>query len=212
MAALAIICDVHERASDMPMRLCDLGAHVKIARLAAGDYDVGGGCLVERKQVLDLHDSLLKGRLWPQIRKLRQGAPSSYLLVEGWGLDGPIGRNALQGVLLAVSDLGIVLLRSVDRDDSAAWLYRLASRRQRPHDRVRPAYAQRPQSPPDAVAEAMLAAVPGVSHVTAKALLRQFGSVAAIAAADEAAMLAVPGVGPTRAHALYEAFRTTQPN
>jgi ERCC4-type nuclease len=32
-------------------------------RLPVGDYDVGGETLVERKSVLDLHSSLITGRL-----------------------------------------------------------------------------------------------------------------------------------------------------
>jgi ERCC4-type nuclease len=44
----------------------------------------------------------------------------------------------------------------------------------------------------------MLALVPGVSPATAAELLRRFGSVAAVALADDRDLLAVRGLGPAR--------------
>ena len=55
-------------------------------------------------------------------------------------------------------------------------------------------------------AEALLAAVPGISTACARALLERFGSVAAVVAADPAEWLAVPGIGPERARALADAL------
>jgi ERCC4-type nuclease len=48
-------------------------------------------------------------------------------------------------------------------------------------------------------AEAVLASVPGISTVTARALLRQFGSVAAVIAAGPEAWMSIHGIGPGRA-------------
>jgi ERCC4-type nuclease len=70
----------------------------------------------------------------------------------------------------------------------------------------RPRYAQQPQPAPAAAAEAMLAAVPGISTVRARALLSHFGGVAEVVAAGEEAWREVPGIGPTRAKALAETF------
>jgi len=50
--------------------------------------------------------------------------------------------------------------------------------------------------------------VPGVGPALKKALLQAFGSVAAIAAADEAALTAIKGVGPTLARKLRETLGT----
>jgi ERCC4-type nuclease len=66
-------------------------------------------------------------------------------------------------------------------------------------------YAQRLQPAKRLVSEAMLAAVPGVSVVRARALLNEFKSVKAIVNADYDALLNVPGVGPAVAEALRTA-------
>jgi len=204
-----IIVDVHERQSSIADTLAELGAEIEVASLPAGDYAVGAGTLVERKRVLDLHAAVLKGRLWPQLGKLRAACAFPYLLVEGSDIDrGPLHHNAVRGVCLAVIDQGIALLRSGYQRDSALWIHRLAVRCQEVEPAAeRPAYAQRPRPKPgEETAEALLASVPGISTTSARALLERFATVAAVVAADPAEWLTVPGIGPERARALEEAF------
>lgn len=201
-----IVVDVHERQSGIPAVLADeLGAEVELAPLPAGDYACGAETLVERKRVLDLHGAVTKGRLWPQLAKLRAAAAFPYLLVEGTDLDrGPLGGAAIRGVCLAAIDQGIALLRSGQPRDSALWIHRLAVRCQRAEPASdRPAYSQRPKSlDAGEAAEALLAAAPGISATSARALLSHFGSVGAVLAAEPEEWLAVPGIGPERARSL----------
>ena len=208
-SSVKIIVDVHERQSGIAETLRELGAEVEIAALPAGDYAVGADTLVERKRVLDLRAAVLKGRLWPQLGKLRGACAFPYLLVEGTDIDrGPLHHNAVRGACLAVIDQGIALLRSGYQRDSALWIHRLAVRCQQVEPAAeRPAYAQRPRPKPgDETAEAMLAAVPGISTASVRALLERFGSVAGVIAADPEKWLDVPGIGPERARALEETF------
>lgn len=205
-----IIVDVHERQSGIPETLSELGAEIEMAPLPAGDYAVGADTLVERKRVLDLHAAILKGRLWPQLGKLRAACAFPYLLVEGTDLDrGPLHPNAIRGVCLAVIDLGIALLRTGYQRDSALWIHRLAVRCQEVEPAAdRPAYSQRPRPRPgQEAAEALLASVPGISTTSARALLARFGSVAGVVAADPSEWLKVPGIGPERARTLAETFQ-----
>ena len=208
-----IIVDVHERQSGIADTLAELGAEIEIASLAAGDYAVGADTLVERKRVLDLHGAILKGRLWPQLGKLRSACAFPYLLIEGTDIDrGPLHHNAVRGACLAVIDQGIALLRSGYQRDSALWIHRLAVRCQEVEPAAdRPAYAQRPRPKPgEETAEALLSAVPGVSTSCARALLARFGTVAGVVAAGPAEWLGVPGIGPERARALEETFTFAQ--
>ena len=202
-----IIVDVHERQSGIADTLRELGAQVEIASLPAGDYAIGADTLVERKRVLDLHAAVLKGRLWPQLGKLRAACAFPYLLIEGTDIDrGPLHHNAVRGACLAVIDQGIALLRSGYQRDSALWIHRLAVRCQETEPAAeRPTYAQRPRPKPgNETAEAFLAAVPGISTGSARALLERFGSVADVVAAGPDEWLLVPGIGPERVRALQE--------
>jgi Fanconi anemia group M protein len=208
--AVRIIVDVHEQRSGIPGLLEELGAEVELLSLPAGDYALGDDTLVERKAVLDLHSAVRRGHLWAQLAKLRAACAFPYLLVEGRDLDGG-GRglhpNAIRGACLAVIDQGVPLLRSVDQADSARWLHRLAVRCQREAAPAElPPLVPRATVPPESVAEAMLAAIPGISTVTARALLERFGSPAGIAAAPPEAWLEVPGIGKERVRALADAL------
>jgi DNA excision repair protein ERCC-4 len=205
-----ILVDVHERQSGIAETLIELGAEVEFVSLPAGDYAVGTETLVERKRVLDLHAAVLKGRLWPQLGKLRAACAFPYLLVEGTDLDrGPLHHNAVRGACLAVIDQGIAFLRSGYQRDSALWIHRLAVRCQEVEPAAeRPAYAQRPRPRPgQEAAEALLSAVPGISTSCARALLAHFGSVAGVVAASPTEWLEVPGIGPERVRALEETLR-----
>ena len=205
-----ILVDVHEQRSGIPGLLEGLGAEVELLSLPAVDYALGDHTLVERKAVLDLHSAVRKGNLWPQLAKLRAGCAFPYLLVEGRDLDGGsrgLHPNAIRGACLAAIDQGIALLRSDSKADSARWLHRLAVRCQREAAPAElPPRVPRAAVPPESVAEAMLAAVPGISTVTARALLERFGSLTGVAEAPRDALLEVPGIGKERTRALAEAF------
>lgn len=75
---MRIVVDVHETRSGIAEMLAELGASIERASLSAGDYVVGTETLIERKRVLDLHGAVLKGRLWPQLGKLRAGCAFPY--------------------------------------------------------------------------------------------------------------------------------------
>ena len=176
--------------------------------LPVGDYDLGHGVLVERKSVADLHLSLERGRLWPQVGKLRTNARLPYLLVEGRDLDhGRLSPAAIRGACLGVMGQGVPIIRTQGSIDSAVWLRVLGGRVHNARlGRDRPRYAQRLKPHSELVREAMLAAIPGISVVGARSLLAHFGSVAAVLAANEDEWLRVPGIGPRRAAALRAAL------
>jgi DNA excision repair protein ERCC-4 len=198
--------DVHERPSGIADRLEALGAEVDVRALQAGDYEVGRGTLVERKQVPDLHLSLAEGRFWAQLGDLRGASRWAYLLVEGPDLEaGPLRGSSIRGACLAVMEQRIRLIRAFDREESALWLYRLAMRCQRRRRKIdRPAYAQVPKAvTSEQAAEGMLAAVPGISTVLARALLARFGSIDAVVAATPEEWQKVRGIGAHRATQLH---------
>jgi ERCC4-type nuclease len=200
---VTVTVDVHELRSGVPKRLEELGIAVVPKRLPVGDYIVGNGAVVERKSVLDLQDSLVKGRFWAQIGKLRTTATWPYLLIEGPGLaQGPVNAESLRGLWLAVTDLSITVLSSKDSTETALWLRRLAIRRQQPVSRDRPPYAQRFTRARPHPAEAALATAPGISVKTARLLLERFGSLIDVASAGRDEWQSVPGVGPNRAASL----------
>jgi ERCC4-type nuclease len=194
-----VVVDSREWESRLLAALHSLGVETVIRRLPVADY-AAGEALVERKSIRDLHRSIISGRFWPQIGRLSPNARRPYLIVEGRDLDaGPLRPESVRGALLAVSELGVGVIRTDSPADSAMWLRLLAHRASKPRGRrvhAKPSGSR--------AGEEMLAAVPGISNVTARSLLERFGSVAAVLAASEESLLSIAGVGPKRASALHE--------
>jgi ERCC4-type nuclease len=203
---LPIVADVHERRSGVPGLLAAGGTQVTIKSLTGGDYRLGTDVLAERKTVRGLHRSLVENRFWRQIGGLRKGR-WPYLIVEGFNLfDGPLEPAAVRGALLAVSDVGVTVIRTHDTRDTAEWIRLLALRRSVQPIRRRPPEAKRPRSNPVAPGIAVLAGIRGVSVIRATALLNVFGTVAEVAAATEEELQRTPGLSATLAKRIYESL------
>lgn len=206
---LTISVDVRERRSDVPAQLTQLGAPLSIITLAVGDYAVGNR-VIERKTVVDLHRSLVNRTLWSQVAALRHDPRRAYVVVEGEDLDdGPVPARPIRGALLKILDNGIDLLRTPSPRDTALWLHVLARQEQR---RAESRTIQLSGRRPIVVSPVgLLSAIPGISIDGAKALLTEFGSIAAIAATSDSALQSIPGIGPERAAALQHALKGRPP-
>lgn len=107
---LEIVADIHERPSGVPALLSERGVTVDLRHLNAGDYQLPGGAMVERKTVRGLHAAIVAGTFWPQIGRLRASARFRYVLVEGDCIDsGPLSPAAIRGAILALTDLAVVV-------------------------------------------------------------------------------------------------------
>ena len=201
---MTIDADVGEVASGVPDGLRALGATVRVSQLAAGDYLVGRDIGVERKSMLDLHYSIENRRLWSQLLAYRSVLRRLYLLVEGRSLDnGSITEAGVRGALLEIGDRGVTVIRAIDVRDSALWIIRIAARAQRSGARPRPRSRRygRVFVPTDVVS-----CIAGIGPSKAQKLLSHFGSIAAIAAADQSKLEEVPGIGPALSAAIHDAL------
>jgi ERCC4-type nuclease len=203
--------DVHERPGGVPRALRELGVEFSEAHLRSGDYVIGAAAAIERKTTRGLHLSVCGGQFWRQLGGLRRAVPWPYLLVEGSSIyDGPLSEEAVRGIMLAVADLGVTIVRSRNPAESARWIHRIQQRRTFQRDVNRPAYAQRPQRDPNvSPAERALAAASGVSTTTARALLIEFGCLRDVLLASAIDLRRVPGVGAKRADSI-QALATGQ--
>jgi DNA excision repair protein ERCC-4 len=206
---MQVVADVFEHRSGVPTALRALGLEVVEHPLSVGDYEVSDRCLIERKSIRDLHASACSGRLWRQIGALRRACDWPYLLVEGSPVySGRLGGEGVRGLLLAVSDLGVSVIRSNDATDSAYWIRRILIRRTMPVQRNRPPYAHRAKRQPlIAPAEEALAAAPGISTDTARRLLQHFGSLIDVLLATSDDLTSVRGVGEKRAQSITDLAR-----
>jgi len=205
--SLAITVDHRELPSGVSVALRQLGLEVTLVTLAAGDYVVGAQTLIERKTVRDLHASVASTRFWQQLNRLHASATHAIIVIEGRDLDaGQLSRSGVRGVLVALADRGIPVIRANDPEDTALWIRSIAvSRAQRKRVRVAPPY-RRPTGTRDGIQVSMLCAIPLVSLASARAVVARFGSILAIAQATPSDLQTVHGVGRRRADAIHAAL------
>jgi ERCC4-type nuclease len=199
-----VLVDHRERDSSIPDAMAAAGVDVRLVDLPVGDYVLGPGLAVERKGPADLGASIRDGRLFDQAERLQSVFPQAVLLLEG---EPRIAEDAWRGAVCRLIEDGFTVLHSLDADDSAAWLVRLARRARRAAPTIRTEGPRRAPRHPSAQAEVMLSVVPGISAVMARSLLTSYGSLAAIADAAPGDLRRHPGIGPVRAARLAQALQ-----
>ena len=202
-----VLVDHRERDSAIPEALVAAGLDVRLTDLPVGDYVLGHGLAVERKGPTDLGASIRDGRIFDQAVRLQSAFPQAVLLIEGEPRH--IAEDAWRGAVCRLVEDGFTVLHSLDAEDSAAWIVRLAKRARRAAPSVRTEGPRRAPRHPSAQAEVMLSVVPGISSSMARSLLAAFGSVEAVAAAAPAELRGHPGIGRVRAARLAEALTGT---
>ncbi|MCW2843184.1 MAG: Type restriction enzyme [Nocardioides sp.] len=199
-----MLVDYRERGSAIPDALVTAGLDVQLTDLPVGDYVLGFGLAVERKGPNDLGASIRDGRIFDQAVRLQSAFPQAVLLVEGEPRGIP--EDAWRGAVCRLVEDGFTVLHSLDAEDSAAWIVRLAKRARRAEPTTRTDGPRRAPRHPSAQAEAMLSVVPGISTTMARSLLASYGSLAAVAAAAPEGLRGHPGIGRVRAARLAEAL------
>lgn len=177
-------------------RLVALGVEVERRKIAPGDY-VCGEIGIERKSLTDFFSSLVKKRLFEQLRRLREAYPVALMVLEGdlaevSEFESP---QALLGAFVAIEvDERVPILTTVDREQTALLLSVIWKRQ----DRERAAYGLRHKPKALSLEERqrfLVEGLPSVGETLARNLLEHFGSARAVFAADEAALREVPKIG-----------------
>jgi DNA excision repair protein ERCC-4 len=199
-----VLVDYRERGSPIPDALVAAGLDVHLTDLPVGDYVLGHALAVERKGPNDLGASIRDGRIFEQAVRLQSAFAQAVLMVEGEPRG--ITDDAWRGAVCRLVEDGFTVLHSLDAEDSAAWIVRLAKRARRAAPTTREEGPRRAPRHPSAQAEAMLSVVPGISTTMARSLLAAYGSLAAVAAAAPEGLRRHPGIGRVRAARLAEAL------
>jgi DNA excision repair protein ERCC-4 len=200
-----VLVDYRERGSSIPDALIAAGLDVQLTELPVGDYVLGLGLAIERKGPNDLGASIRDGRIFDQAVRLQSTFVQAVLMVEGEPRG--IAEDAWRGAVCRLVEDGITVLHSLDNEDSAAWIVRLAKRARRAEPTNHIDGPRRAPRHPSAQAEVMLSVVPGISTNMARSLLAAYGSLAGVAAAAPEGLRRHPGIGRVRAARLAEALQ-----
>ncbi len=204
-----IIIDHRESRSNVIRFLSQKDVEIETQQLDVGDYIISSRIGVERKQVDDFLNSLLEGKLFMQMRKLRSAYSRPILIVEGEGLltKRNISHNAIFGSFVSIIvDFGIPILTTGSARETADFLQVMAKREQKEGGKAVAIRGEKWSMSPTEQQQFIVEGLPNISAVLAQRLLQHFGSIRAIANASEEELCNVFGIGKNIAAEIVKVF------
>jgi len=196
---IPLVVDSNE-PEDIPDRLRELGVDVEVRKIAPGDY-VLGPIGVERKALYDFFNSLVRKRLFEQVRRLREAYPQPLVILEGDLAEISTFKHpqAILGALLAL-EVGerVPVLTTADKDQTALLLSILWKRQ----EKGAADYGLRHKPKAMTVEQRqrfLVEGLPSVGETLARNLLERFGSVRGVFNASEEELKRVSKIGDIKA-------------
>ena len=206
---IKIIVDHRESRSNVIRFLSKQDLEIEMQQLDVGDYVLSSRIGVERKQVDDFLSSLLEGKLFMQMRKLRDAYSRPVLIVEGEGLltKRNISHNAIFGSFVSIIvDFGIPIMMTGSAHETADFLRVMAKREQKEGGKAVAIRGEKWSMSPSEQQQFIVEGLPNISAVLAQRLLQHFGSVRAVANASEEELCNVLGIGKSIAAEIVKVF------
>lgn len=192
-----VIVDTREFKSNVVKELSRKGILVTSQQLEIGDYVLSDRIGVERKEVDDFLQSLIDGRLFSQLKMLKDKYQKPILILEGEGLftKRNIHPSAIFGSLASiVTDFNIPIISTKDGKETAKLLATIA-KREFSNKRAASVRGEKGKMSLRERQQFIIEGLPNVSSILAQRLLAHFGSIKAIIDADLEELCKVKGVG-----------------
>lgn len=202
---IIIIVDSREQASTVTKELFEKGK-VKIIMkpIETGDYILSRDVCVERKTVEDFVSSMIDGRLFVQIKNLRETYAKPLVILEGNQEElftiRNIHRNSIIGALTSIAlDYQVPIINTKNSAETAEYMYVVAKREQIGKEKETRLRVGRKGLTLSEQQRFIVEGLPMVGPLLAKSLLEKFGSIRAIADANEKELQQVEGLGKKKA-------------
>jgi ERCC4-type nuclease len=192
-----IIVDDREKTSGIIKLLKVSDIKVDLKRLRYGDYHIQPDWVIERKSSLDFNQSLIDGRLFRQISRLKRFYPYPFLIIEGNPFKTPINidSKAVKGAILTIQSVWYLpVIHSKSIADTCEILIMLAHYAMVNDGK----YLARGGYKPKRIKARQiyfLSSLPGIGPVLAHRLLKKFRTIGNIITAESEELAQVDGIG-----------------
>ncbi|MBN2351116.1 MAG: hypothetical protein JXD23_01000 [Spirochaetales bacterium] len=202
---MRIIVDDREEASGLIALLRRENISLVVRRLRCGDCLINGSTCVERKTARDFAVSIIDGRLFAQVSRMKKAVRNPLLLIEGdpflSGID--ISRNAVKGALISVTAIwNVPIVFSASLEETKEILL-LIGRQWEKAGRI-PLWKRGKHRKRKSKRLFFLQGLPRIGPERAERLLDHFGSVLKILNAGDDELLAVKGIGKSLVREIRE--------
>jgi Fanconi anemia group M protein len=212
---IIIFTDSREQASSVTKNLFEKEkVKVIMKQLETGDYVLSKDVCVERKTIEDFVSSMIDGRLFNQLMDLRENYPKPLIILEGnieeLFVLRNIHRNSIIGALTSIAlDYQVPILNTKNSAESAEYLYVIAKREQIGKDKEVGLRFGRKGLTLQEKQRFIVEGLPLVGPQLAKSLLEKFGSIKAIANANEKELQEAEGVGKKKAKGIQKVLEAS---
>lgn len=197
-----IVIFVDNRESSRVIPILQKKCVIRKKYLDTADYLLSDRVACERKTTGDFLQSIIDGRLFKQLLRMRKDFECPILIIEGDSVFDLIERenrkihpNAVSGALAAIVLLSIPILWTRTQRETASLLLAIA-RREQLHKKHEIAIRNKKRTRSlNQEQEFLIAGLPKISTKMAKKLLKHFGSPEKIFGASEDELMRVDGIG-----------------
>jgi len=202
-----IIIDYRELKNKVTKELFRLGVRIIPKQLEVADFIPCEEIGVERKRIDDFLNSLIDGRLFNQIKNLKETFKKPLILVEGkeniYSLRN-IHPNAIRGALASISlDYQIPIIFTEDEIDTAHFLYTIIKREQKDNKPIQVRHEKKPLTDKE-LQEFIISGFPGIGRLNAQNILMHFKTIKNFVNANEEELRKVEKIGELKAKKIKE--------
>lgn len=200
-----IIVDKRERNGELLDALKERGSEISFKTLHVGDYVASDRICVERKTVSDFESSVMNGRLFEQLERLREHYDFPILILEGDGEGFKLKKNVINGTIASIYvDYSIPVMISDGPSDTAELIFDIAKREQGGKVREPSLKGAAHAYTSEQFKEYVIGNLPGVGPKLSRSLLKHFGTVKQIANASIEQLMDVEKIGKKKAGHIHE--------
>lgn len=168
-------------------------------QLDVADYVLSEDVGVERKTTDDFVNSIIDGRLFAQVKEMKNNFQKPLLIIEGEEIfenNRKINPNAVIGALASITlDYSVPVLWTKNQKETAALLLVIAKREQEEKKKSINIRFMKNKKSTNQQQEFLVAGLPKINTITAKKLLKHFETPERIFSAGEDELQEVDGIG-----------------
>jgi ERCC4-type nuclease len=198
--ATKVIVDNRERNTDLIETMVASGMDIEFKTVPVGDYIISDRVCIERKTVSDFEGSIINGRLFDQIKRLKENYEFPIILLEGEFDYFRLKRNVINGAIASIYiDYGIVVINTQDAHNTAEMIFSIARHEQIDHDRLPSMKGGARAYTNNQFQEYIIGNIPGIGQKLARSLLLHFKSIKSIVNATPEELTKVEKIGKKKA-------------
>lgn len=182
------------------------GLEVSVMALPCGDYVLSPEFAVERKSASDFAGSIMSGRIFEQVARMKLSYKCPVVLIEGdrrktYSGIKPQAVSAAISSLMAIQRISVVT--TTDKAETAYVLATMARHLQEGLGYEINLHPEKPK-PNDEAARYVISSLPGIGAGNAKKLFDHFGSIFNTMNASPEDIMKIKGIGPKIALRIYD--------